>query len=190
MFVASPSAGPPPDPVVAANPIGTIMETANGQFGLATATYDDTLGFRFRISRVWDPSLPRCAFVMLNPSTATAFAVDNSVRRTVGYAQAWGCGALEVVNIFAYRSTDPKALYKHPSPVGIGNDEAIVAAATAAQIVVAAWGAHGELADRGGDVRRLLQSAGVDLKALHVTKAGHPGHPLYLPRSTEPGPYA
>jgi hypothetical protein len=178
-----------PDPVVMARPVGSVMEVASGPEGLATATYDVSEQFRFRVSRVWNPRLPRCVFVMLNPSTATAFQLDPTVRRTVSFAKAWGCGALEVVNIFAFRSTDPSALYHHPDPVGIGNDDAIVAAASAGSVVVAAWGTHGALSGRGEHVRTLLGDAGVDLVALRVTKGGFPGHPLYVPADTVPNPF-
>lgn len=178
-----------PDPVVMDRPVGSVMEVSSGPEGLATATYDVSTQFRFRVSRVWNPRLPRCVFVMLNPSTATAFQLDPTVRRTVAFAKLWGCGALEVVNIFAFRSTDPSALYKHPDPVGVGNDDAIVAAASAGAVVVAAWGTHGALSGRGERVRTLLTEAGVGLVALRVTNGGFPGHPLYVAADTVPQPF-
>lgn len=179
-----------PDPVVSADPVGTQLEVAYGPWGLATATYDAAHVYRYRISRVWDPGRPRCVFVMLNPSTATAHVLDPTVTRCVKFARAWGCGALEVVNIFALRSTDPQGLYGHPDPVGPGNDRAILAAAGAAGLVVAAWGVHGELGGRAAHVRVLLDDAGVALHHLRLTKDGHPGHPLYLPGDSTPQPWA
>jgi len=181
---------PDPDPVLAACPVGPLVQTARGPQGLATATFDAAETYRFRLSRVWDDSAGRCVFVMLNPSTATAFKLDPTVNRCVRFAKAWGCGALEVVNIFAFRSTDPQGLYTHPDPVGPGNDDAIVAAGRAAAgaggLVVAAWGVHAALGGRGAAVRRLLAGAGVPLHYLKLTKDGHPGHPLYLPNASTP----
>ena len=57
-------------------------------------------------------------FVCLNPSTADEVRDDPTVRRCLGYAKRWGFSRLVVCNIFALRSTDPKALYEHPDPSG------------------------------------------------------------------------
>lgn len=182
-------AAPAPDPVLAQCPVGTVISTDAGSDGLGTATFDVTGRYRFRLSRVWDPTAPRCVFAMLNPSTADAFQLDPTVRRCMNFARGWGFGALEVVNVFAYRSTDPKVLPHLEDPVGAGNDDAIVAAAAAAGMVVAAWGVHAALGGRGERVRRLLDDAGVELHYLRLTKDGHPGHPLYVPAATPPTPW-
>lgn len=181
-----PVAAPDPDPVIAGCPVGPVLETAYGPEGLATATYDVTERYRFRLSRVWDASGPRCVFAMLNPSKATAMKLDPTVTRCFRFARAWGFGALEVVNVFAYRSTDPAGLRDPADPVGAGNDDALVAAGRAADLVVAAWGVHARLDSREDAVRALFRTAGVDLHYLRLTKGGSPGHPLYLPAATKP----
>lgn len=177
---------PEPDPVVLAAAVGTEIDTEDGVHGLATATFDPARMYRFRLSRVWDRSSRRVNFVMLNPSTADAFKVDPTVRRCLGFAHQWGMGALEVTNVFAVRGTDPKVIRATDDPVGSGNDVALVAAACAADLVVAAWGVHAVHAHRETQVRELFASAGVTLHALRLTKDGHPGHPLYVPASTSP----
>ena len=40
---------------------------------------------------------------MLNPSTADAQTNDPTIRRCLQFAQAWGYGTLEVVNLFAFK---------------------------------------------------------------------------------------
>ena len=89
-------------------------------------------------------------------------------------------------NIFAYRSTNPAGLRTAKDPVGSGNNETILSAANNADLVIAAWGTHGELQGRGEVVRTMLCEAGVELHALKLTKAGHPGHPLYVAGDTQP----
>jgi len=117
---------------------------------------------------------------MLNPSTADASRLDPTVRRCAGFATTWGAGALEVTNLFALRATDPNELRSAEAPIGEGNDEAILAGALAADLVVCGWGIHGSLGDRHHDVLMLLFGAGVQPTVLGLTKDGHPRHPLYL----------
>jgi hypothetical protein len=169
-----------PDPVIAIAPIGPVIDTVIGPWGLGTATFDATRKYRYRLSRVWNDEGERINFIMLNPSTADAFILDPTVRRCVGYVKLWGAGSLEVTNIFALRSTDPKALKTCDDPVGADNNYAIVAAALSADRVVVGWGTHGAYKDRQGEVAELLSNAGVKVSALIITKNGHPGHPLYV----------
>jgi hypothetical protein len=141
--------------------------------------------YRYALHRAWDDARPRVCFCMLNPSTADAHRLDPTVRRCLGFAHAWGFGALEVVNIFALRSTDPAGLRAVNDPVGPGNDAAIRRAARRSALVIAAWGAHGALLDRGERVLTMLQQLG-PVHALVRTAAGHPGHPLYVSAAARP----
>jgi hypothetical protein len=127
---------------------------------------------------------------MLNPSKADHVENDPTVRRCIGFAEAWGYGGVDVVNIFALRSTDPLELYGHDDPIGPENDAAILSAAAGAARVVAAWGHHGALRHRGSDVLRLIERSGRTVECLGMTKDGYPRHPLYIRGSVEPVPYA
>lgn len=182
------STRPRPDRLIAARPCGVRIETATTRHGVGTATYDRTGTYRYRLSRTWGDG-PRVCFVMLNPSTANAHELDPTVTRCHTYATGWGYEQLEVVNIFALRAVDPQRLYEHREPVGRRNDEAILAACGDADLVVCAWGTHGEHIGRGERVHRQLLAAGVDLHVLRTTKNGHPGHPLYLPGALRPRPW-
>jgi hypothetical protein len=129
-------------------------------------------------------------FIMLNPSTADETLNDPTIRRCIGFAKGWGFRHLAIGNLFALRSTDPRALYSTPHPEGPDNDRHINAMAEEADLVIAAWGVHGALRDRGAIVRGRLHARGVDLHHLGLTKDGHPKHPLYLAGSTKPTPWA
>jgi hypothetical protein len=156
----------------------------------STAVFNRERTHRFSLTRSWGDNGRQCTFVMLNPSTADAFQVDPTIRRCLGFAAREGCDRLAVVNLFALRSTDPKALYGHPDPTGGQvNDAAILRAALGAVLVVAAWGAHGALNGRGRAVAAALVGSGVELQALTVTKGSHPGHPLYVRRDAPLLPY-
>ncbi len=127
--------------------------------------------------------------VMLNPSTADEVRNDPTVERCERRARAGAFGGLLVGNIFALRSTDPKALYAHPDPVGPGNDAALLRMAREAGQVVCAWGVHGALDDRGLRVAARLARAGVRVGVLGLTRDGHPRHPLYLASATAVAPW-
>jgi hypothetical protein len=111
------------------------------------------------------------------------------VRRCIGYASEWGFAWLEVVNIFAWRSTDPVALLKVDDPVGPENDRHILEAVRSSELVVCAWGVHGDIRNRGVGVLKLLRDAGVQPHCLDKTRSGAPRHPLYLRADLKPLPF-
>ncbi|MGI0011840.1 MAG: DUF1643 domain-containing protein [Nitrososphaera sp.] len=121
-----------------------------------------------------------CLFVMLNPSTADKMKNDPTINRCIAYARAWGFGTLEVVNLFAFRSTDPGQLHEVDDPIGPENDRYILNRATLADCIVAAWGNHGALLGRSDQVRRFLAPKAV--QCLGLNKTGEPKHPLYVAR--------
>lgn len=151
-----------------------------------SATFSADRVYRYTLWREWLGGEGICQFIGLNPSTADEFRDDPTVRRCIGYAKGWGFQALCMTNIFAYRSTDPSALRRVSDPVGSENDRYLVEVSKAALVVVAAWGAHGTLHDRAKHVVAML---GPRLSALRLTQAGHPCHPLYLPKYLTPTPY-
>lgn len=166
-----------------------MTDTAVGAWGQGSATFSADRVHRFTLTRIWDPSAPIVNFLMLNPSTADAFSLDPTNRRCVGFARDWGFGGLVTTNLFALRSTDPAGLRTAADPIGEGNDEAILDAAGAADLVVAAWGVHGSLHGRGDQVVELLDRQGIALSTLRRTRDGHPSHPLYLPADLTPTPW-
>jgi hypothetical protein len=121
--------------------------------------------------------------VMLNPSTADARRDDPTIRRCIAFARAWGYAGIDVVNLFAYRSTRPEELLRVADPIGPLNDAHILRAHAASSLTVAAWGAEAVAADRA---RRVVGLLGGDIACLGTTVAGAPRHPLYLRASAHP----
>ena len=144
--------------------------------------------YRYHLRRVWDLDLPRVAFIMLNPSTADDKEDDPTIRRCIAFARAWGYGGLDVVNLFAYRATDPRELKKASSPIGPDNDGNLLAVARHADKVICAWGAHGDLFGRSWRVIEKLRKEGISPLCLEKTKKGLPKHPLYLKADLMPIP--
>lgn len=146
------------------------------------ADMSDCGTYRYALGRRWARG-PALTFLMLNPSTADGTTDDPTLRRCVSFATREGCGAIVVVNLFAYRATNPAALHTVPDPIGPGNDTSLIAAFRVAREhdrkVVAAWGAHPAATTRADAVLALPGVCG-SLHALGSTKAGHPRHPLYV----------
>jgi hypothetical protein len=148
---------------------------------LKTTRFSPCRQYRYTLWRQWanvDVAHPRYAmFIGLNPSTADEVQDDPTVRRCINFAKAWGYDALCMTNIFGYRSTQPARMLARRDPIGPDNDGHLRRLAGGATIVVAAWGAHGAHRGRSARVRAMLPA----LHYLRMTKAGEPGHPLYLP---------
>ncbi|MBW2342530.1 MAG: DUF1643 domain-containing protein [Deltaproteobacteria bacterium] len=141
--------------------------------------------YRYSLWRFWSKDSAYAAFVGLNPSTADEHKDDPTIRRCIRYAKDWGYSGVIMLNLFAYRSTDPKRLYTVDDPIGPDNDFHIRSASSKAQVTVAAWGNHGDYLDRAATVIHLLKAP----QCLGVTKAGSPRHPLYLKKDLKPVPY-
>lgn len=137
--------------------------------------------YRYRLWRIWDIEKPLACFVMLNPSTADGEEDDPTVRRCMGFAKRLNCGGLVVVNLFAYRATNPKELHaiNHtPTKVGPENDTWIKSECSSCDLVIVAWGSHGGRYERR--YLRVLDLIDKPVYCLGRTRAGDPRHPLYL----------
>tara|TARA_R110002096_G_scaffold52222_11_gene136228 strand:+ start:2554 stop:3072 length:519 start_codon:yes stop_codon:yes gene_type:complete len=152
----------------------------------SVAVYSPCEAYRYELTRVWDEAGEKVCFVMLNPSTATEVQNDPTVERCERRARALGYGAFRVVNIFAWRATDPRVMRAEADPVGPGNDAAITAGARWADRVICGWGSHGAHLSRGAAVEGLLRATGLPLWHLGLTRAGAPRHPLYIAYTRQP----
>lgn len=138
--------------------------------------------YRYALWREWIGGEGYAMFIGLNPSTADETRDDPTIRRCIGFAKAWGYAGLCMTNLFAYRATKPADMKAATDPVGPDNDKHLVMLAEHADVVVAAWGANGTHKGRDEDVLALIPV----LHCLALTKDGHPGHPLYLPKTLVP----
>lgn len=153
------------------------------------AKFSDDELYRYWLKRSWGPNPKYVNFIMLNPSTADASINDPTITRCIGFAKDWHFHRLEVTNIFGLRSTEPKNLKVVDDPMGDDNDFYIVETALSADLIIAAWGTHGVLNDRGIKVLKILKNKGRVVHHLGLTKDGLPKHPLYLKKVTKPEEY-
>lgn len=146
--------------------------------------------YRLRLTRRWGDG-DAVLVIMMNPSTATEDVDDPTVAKVTTMARHWSggrFGKLLVGNVFAYRATDQAELMRVPDPIGPGNNDALIAMASRAQMVVMAYGTPKAkaLRQRGPAVADMLLARGHRLFALQLSKQGIPWHPLYLPNITTP----
>jgi hypothetical protein len=154
--------------------------------------------YRYLLSRDWGLkgfAGRRVLWVMLNPSTADATRDDATIKKCTGFTMRWGCDGFDVVNMYGFRSTDPKQLAWEVDPIGPANDTTIIQALLRPDLwrVVVAWGAHHKY--KGMDVRakqvmQLINDNGRQAWCLKRTPSGGvPQHPLMVAYAQEPEPY-
>ncbi|MDG2460925.1 MAG: DUF1643 domain-containing protein [Luminiphilus sp.] len=136
--------------------------------------------YRYWLRRRWATSGGQCAFIGLNPSTATAHEDDPTLRRCVDFAQRWGYGSLLLVNLFALCATDPSVLTEVADPVGQRTNLWLQRAVSESAIVIAAWGNGGGLLGRAQQIQGTVKGA----FCLGITQQGMPRHPLYCAKTT------
>jgi hypothetical protein len=172
-----------------------MIEEATREMGDAMSlwSHDISSDGRYRYRLRWCNDIlpaPALVWIMLNPSTATAEKMDPTIRRVFKISRFAGYHAIEVLNLFALRSTNPHKLMTDGDPVGPRNDDVIVETLNRERNqgmthVVFAWGAraaHPSVFARIRELRRTMRSygphLGVTAYALGMTSDGHPWHPL------------
>lgn len=136
----------------------------------------------------WSPS-PYLMIVGLNPSTADETLDDPTIRRCVGFAKAWGFGALCMANLFAWRDTKPENMKKAADAAGPECGKWLCEIAEGAGMILAAWGKHGSFMGRDRTVLGALTALGKPIHCLGTNSDGSPKHPLYIASKTMPTIY-
>jgi len=148
---------------------------------LRSAVLEDTL--RFELRRQW--SQGKCiGWVGWNPSYADETRDDMTVSREMGFSCRWGFGSMIKLNIYPFRSTDPKGLDPWLASPEFKRDFArnireSVAALVECSTVVAAWGngpARVHVGEYLFEVERRLPS--IVWHCLGFTGDGSPIHTL------------
>ncbi|MCR6673257.1 DUF1643 domain-containing protein [Devosia ginsengisoli] len=157
------------------------------------AWLSDSGVYRYALWRIWDRHLPRLPVCMLNPSTADGHRDDATIRRLIAFAKREGYGGIIVVNLFAFRATEPTSLRgrHYDLIVGPRNNAAIEAAIPEGSVVLCGWGAfdgmqrNGRGQTRSADFMGYLAHVEARPLCLGRTAGGSPRHPLYV-RADQP----
>lgn len=148
------------------------------------AEFSECRTYRYLLWRQWDwhEDFKQVLFIGLNPSTADEHKDDPTLRRCMGFAKDWGYSGLLLMNVFAFCTSEPKALKMSSAPIGPDNDRILNERKAQASLIIAAWGMHCS-EEREHQVCKLI---GKTIYCLGQTKAGRPRHPLYLRQDTKP----
>ena len=150
--------------------------------------YSSDMVFRYAFGRWWgDPDLAATAvWVLLNPATGdTERRPRPTLGRCISRSRAIGATGLVIVNLFAFRHTDPRELRSAADAEGPANDDVLRVLTSAGQQTIVAWGAHGALHGRSRTVGPLL----TEPRCLGITRRGEPRHPLYVPADADLVPW-
>jgi hypothetical protein len=162
-----------------------MKKKISGDYIDSGAIISDSGKFRFQLWRIWDADKPKVLWVMHNPSKANAIDDDATIRRCVGFSKLWGYGGLYVGNLFPYRATDPKELYKLEvnDLVPAENRVHLFDMINICQIHILAYGNP-----IVKDFTPLVTILDKRWHCIKLTKAGNPCHPLYLKSDLKPIP--
>lgn len=145
-------------------------------------TFSLCKNYRYKLSINWDKDRPKVLFIMLNPSIANGKEDDPTVRRVINYAKSWGYGGVNIGNLYAYISTDPKKLVSVNDKMGQHNLENIKSMAKYSSLVVYAWG---QQIEEPSWLKEIISKP----HYIELSIKGTPKHPLYLNSSLKPKLY-
>lgn len=150
-----------------------------------SAIFSECRKYRYALCRTWDESGDLVLFIGLNPSRADETHDDPTIRRCINFAKDWGFGGICIVNLFAFCSNDPKALFMAKDPIGPENDSILKKYISKFDQIIIVWGNHGQYLKRNENILKLIKKP----SCLKINKNGAPSHPLYLKATLKPIPY-
>jgi hypothetical protein len=143
--------------------------------------------YRYTLIHRWDELLDPghgIAWICLNPSTADEHQLDPTLRRIRDFSAAWGYAFFVMLNLFAWRATDPAAMKAAADPIGPDNDRWIAHWTARCDRTMLGWGEHG--AHLGRDRQVLAALNPEKIFCLERNASGQPKHPLYVARKAAP----
>lgn len=124
--------------------------------------------------------------IQKNPSTADQFTTDQTVRRVENWARGKGFTTVKYLNLFAFRSKEPKALNNQQYDVIVGdeNDKVLADEINTTDTVIIGWGNPNNIRrayynKRSREVHQLIVKVIGQINVVGViTNDGYPRHGL------------
>ena len=173
------------------------------------AVFSDCMKYRYTLTRKFETSLfhstfKRIAFIMFNPSTASAEVDDPTIRRVMNFAYREDCHSLVILNLIPFITSKPSELDPNTAFGAGRNIEQMIPTLLDYPQIVVAWGAIGEgyqdiFIKALGQLETCLADLAFQMKresffdgkfyCLGTTESGHPKHPLYLKKDQPLEPF-
>ena len=154
---------------------------------ITKAYFSDDRRFRYWLLRTWYDRWPLLAVIGCNPSTADETANDPTIRKVIGFAERMEFGGVLMLNVGAFRATQPRLWNSVIDPFGPENAIADLEGYIAQfkpEKIVAAWGEPCQASPRGRDRASEIARRICPLYCWGKNKSGSPRHPLMIPYST------
>ena len=142
---------------------------------------------RYTLIHRWDELLNPdhgIAWICLNPSTADENQLDPTLRRIRDFSATWGYSFFVMLNLFAWRATQPADMKRTTDPIGPDNDRLIAHWSGKVDRVMLGWGEHGAHLGRDQQVLAYLDRS--KTFCLERNASGQPKHPLYVSKKNKP----
>lgn len=155
---------------------------------ITNALLSDDRVFRYWLLRQWNPAMRLMAVIGCNPSTADENDDDPTIRKVIGFATRLGFGGVLMLNVGAFRATDPKEWKASRDPFGPSNSIDHLHAYLfrwQPSLIIAAWGRPCVASQRGAHRAEEIKKNIIGMKCWGRNKDGSPRHPLMLAYSTE-----
>ncbi len=143
---------------------------------LKGAIFSDDRKYRYALWRVWNPNRDLLMQIGLNPSSANELRNDPTITRGIVRAYRRGFGGFLMGNLYAFVSTDPKALIENENTVGELTDYYLKEMVGLSSLQVCGWGSFPAAMKRAGEVLKMIPAP----YCLGVNSDGQPKHPLYV----------
>jgi hypothetical protein len=135
--------------------------------------------YRYKLSRIWEPTKDKILFIMINPSTANANEDDRTIKALLEITKKWrGYGGFYVGNLYPHITPRPADLrcIAFPPDIRLKNEKSIEEMASECSIVIYAWGTKGP-DEKQREPEWLRKIMDRDVCCIGLSVKGVPKHP-------------
>lgn len=140
------------------------------------AIFSEDKKYRYSLWRIWEPSMEKVAFLMLNPSVANTNDDDPTTQRCIEFAKKFGYGGLYIVNLYGYIDTVKEHLRGLPLEVARGPENRANIQDILSKVSRVIY-AYGTAIVEPGPEPEWLKELVPNPYCLDHTKEGYPHHP-------------